>query len=211
MGRTVRRFFARLIIWLAKIPFSIRIEGEKNIPSQGPVILINNHTSGLDFLAVCFWRIKRPDLHPLVADAIMSNPFIAKLFIRGGGIPIYKAKDLSVSSLLAALRCLKQGEPVCLGPEGEMSWDGELQELKPTAAWLALKSGAPICPTLVRGVYDIWPRWAKYPRLNGRIDIIIGKPFSVTPHKERGRRDDTLIQECNQRIIYELCALKGKS
>jgi 1-acyl-sn-glycerol-3-phosphate acyltransferase len=202
--------FARFILWLAKIPYHIRIEGEENIPSQGPVILINNHASGLDFLVVCVWRIKRPDLHPLVADAIMSNPFIAKLFTKGGGIPLYKAKDLSIPSLLAALRCLKRGESVCLGPEGEMSWDGELQKFKPGAAWLALKSGAPICPTLVRGVYDIWPRWATYPRLNGKIEIIIGKPFSIHPLEENDRLDDSLIQEYNQRIVDELCALKGK-
>ena len=211
MGKAVRKFFAHLIIWLAKIPYHVRIEGRENIPSQGPVILVSNHTSGLDFLSVCVWRIKRPDLHPLVADAIMSTPFVAKLFIRGGGIPIYKAKDLSIPSFLTALRCLKKGESVCLGPEGEMTWDGELQELKPGAAWLALKSGAPICPTLIRGVYDIWPRWAKYPRLNGRIDIVIGKPFSLYPPKERDGLDDALIQKCNQRIINELCVLKGKS
>jgi len=207
----MRRFFAYLVIWLAKIVYHVKIEGKENIPLQGPVILISTHASGLDFLAVCVWRINRPDLHPLVADAIMSNPFVAKLFIRGGGIPIYKAKDLSVSSFLAALRCLKKGEPVCLGPEGEMSWDGRLQEMKPGAAWLALQSGAPICPALIRGVYDIWPRWATYPRLNGRIEIIIDKPFYLHPPKETEGLNDVLMQECNQRIIDELSALKGKS
>jgi len=210
MGKAIRKFFAHFIIWLAKIPYHVRIEGKENIPSQGPVILVSNHASGLDFLSVCVWRIKRPDLHPLVADAIMSTPFVAKLFIRGGGIPVYKAKDLSIPSFLTALRCLKKGESVCLGPEGEMTWDGALQELKPGAAWLALKSGAPICATLVRGVYDIWPRWATYPRLNGRIEITVGKPFSLGGLREKGILDDALIQECNQRIVDELNTLKGK-
>lgn len=211
MGRILRNFFYRLTLLIARIFYSIQIIGEEHIPSKGPVIMINNHTSGLDFLIVCYWRLKRPDLHPLVADAIMSNPIIAKLFIKGGGIPIYKAKDFSVGSLLAALRCLKQGEPVCLGPEGEMSWDGELQKLKPATAWLALKSGAPICPTLVLGAYDIWPRWAKYPRLNGRIKIIIGKPFRIGNQEVRGSDEELLIKECNQRIIEEFKVLKSKA
>jgi len=211
LNKKIRQLFARFIIVLVKVFYHISIKGEDNIPLQGPVIFLNNHASVLDFLTVCFWRIKRPDLHPLVADGVMSNPFIAKLFTRGGGIPVYKAKDLSIPSFLAALRCLKQGEPVCLGPEGEMCWDGTLQEFKPGAVWLALQSGAQICPALVRGVYDIWPRWAKYPRLRGRIEIIIGKPFSLHPLKKRDGLDDALIQECNQRIIDELCALKATS
>ena len=98
-----------------------------------------------------------------------------------------------------------------MGPEGEMTWDGRMLDLKPGAAWLALKSGAPICATFVRGVFDILPRWAKYPKLRGEIQIKIGKPFSMTAGSERRKMDEVLIRECNQRIVEVLSTLKDET
>jgi 1-acyl-sn-glycerol-3-phosphate acyltransferase len=150
-------------------------------------------------------------MHLFVTDAVMSKPLSFKLFMRLGGIPVYKAKALSISSFLSALRYLKKGEAVALSPEGEMSWDGRLQEFKTGAAWLALKSGAPVCPAYILGVYDAWPRWAKFPHLSGTIEIKIGKPFFVAAPEEKRRLDDSLIMDCNKRIRDEICALKGKT
>lgn len=210
MEKAVRRFFAHFILILGRILYEIRIEGEENIPKKGPLILVGNHSSASDLFGSCVWRKMRPDMHLFVTDAVMSSPFKARIFLRMGGIPVYKAKGLSISSFLTALRYLKQGEAVGLAPEGEMSWDGRLQEFKTGAAWLALKSGAPICPTHVRGVYDILPRWAVYPKLSGNIEIRIGKPFFVSTPGEKRKVEDPLLLECTKRIRDEICALREK-
>ena len=147
-------------------------------------------------------------MHLFVTDAVMSSPLKAKLFAQLSGIPVYKAKVLSITAFVTALKYLKQGESVGLAPEGEMSWDGRLLPFKTGAAWLALKSGAPICPIWVRGAYDACPRWSKYPHLTGKIEIRIGKPFLCSPMGPRKRVEDSLITECNERIRQEMIALK---
>jgi 1-acyl-sn-glycerol-3-phosphate acyltransferase len=91
-----------------------------------------------------------------------------------------------------------------------MTWDGRLQEFKTSTAWLALKSGAPVCPSYIRGAYDACPRWAKYPNLTGAIEVRIGKPFFVSLPGEKKKLDDALLLECTRRIRDEICALKGK-
>jgi 1-acyl-sn-glycerol-3-phosphate acyltransferase len=91
-----------------------------------------------------------------------------------------KARGLSGIELLKALKVLKDGRSISLAAEGELSWDGKLQyPLAPGAAWMALRAHVPVVAVVSVGGYDIMPRWARLPKLTGKVTIRAGEPFYV--------------------------------
>ncbi len=82
-----------------------------------------------------------------------------------------------------------------------------MRSLNPGAAWLALRSGAPIVVCVLRGGYSIWPRWANFPRPSGRLQIRVGKPLRVPPAGPAPLGRDA-IRAVNRRIADEMRRLE---
>jgi len=61
-------------------------------------------------------------------------------------------------------------------PEGQRSFDGELQEFKKGAAILATEMNVPIVPVALDGPYRIWPRYSGRFHF-AKIRIVFGTPI----------------------------------
>ncbi len=90
-----------------------------------------------------------------------------------------------------ALRLLEKGEVVGIYPEGERSWDGQLQPLRRGTVRLILKAGVPVVPCGVIGSYDVWPRWGSGPK-RARVRIRFGEPLEFGKHDSREERERAL-------------------
>ena len=88
-----------------------------------------------------------------------------------------------------------------------MTWDGQLQHpLAPGTAWLALRGHVPVVPLVSKGGYDIMPRWARLPKLTGRVTIRAGEPFYVCDEPLK-RVSDEDVAAASQRIYDAMLAL----
>lgn len=199
---------SRLALALGRLLYGLEIHGEEHFPSRGPAIVIVRHSSRADIVGGSYVRclaarrgVKLCGVTPVAL--LINSRRVAWLVRAFGGVPAFKAKGLSGPPLLEVYNLLRRGNVVVVAPEGEIAWDGRLQPLKPGAAWLALRTGAPLVAGVLVGGYDIWPRWARWPRLTGKLAVRIGEPFSVC-EAPLDRVTESALRAANRRIAAEL-------
>ncbi|MFN3476995.1 MAG: lysophospholipid acyltransferase family protein [Candidatus Methylomirabilales bacterium] len=200
-------FLTRCYLFLGRWFYGLHVEGAENMPTEGPCIIVVNHTSPLGALFV-FGKLllmRGPKICLFYAGGFSHG--LLSFILRGekviGGV---KGKGQSTAALWKGLEMLRAGNAVVLAPEGEMSWDGRLQPLTPGTAWLALRAGVPVVPVVSKGAYDIMPRWAPRPHLRGKITIRVGRPFYLSDGPP-ARVTNGIVQEASQRIWKETAAL----
>lgn len=206
----------RLLFLTGRVLYRLRIEGEEQIPTTGPCLLPFNHVSQpADLLVNALIRRRRPDACVFGWQGLRGeNPaahFLAALGEPDPGdrlLRAYKLRALSAGELLRAFRLMQGGAALSIAAEGEITWDGRLQHpLAPGTAWLALRSGAPVVPVVSLGGYDLQPRWQMDRiRLNGRLTLRVGRPFTLC-EAPRTRPSDEALHAANERLWQAMAAL----
>ncbi len=214
LGR--RLFGERSLLWAGRLFYRLRIEGEEHIPAVGACLFAFNHVAqSVDLMVNVLIRSHRSDVSLFGLHGFRGEEPLIPLFKATGepgaealALRAYKARGLSAGELLRALRRLQSGAAVALAAEGEFTWDGRLQHpLAPGAAWLALRSGAPVVPVVSSGGYDIQPRWwLERMRWTGRVVIRVGPPLLLSEQPLR-RPDDEQLAAANQRLWEAMAAL----
>lgn len=178
-------FAAGMINLFFKLFHQHKVYGIENIP-KGPAIIAPNHLSHYDPPAV---SISFPEeLHYLAKDELFHYRFLGWLIRNLNAHPVSSAdKDRSSMKLLSEL--LQQGKKVVIFPEGARSETGKILELKYGASVLALKNNVPIVPVYIRGTFEIWPIYQKYPRFSGKTSCTIGKPIYPSAYEGLEKRE----------------------
>ncbi len=160
---------------VARLLFSIRIEGAHHVPATGPVLLAGNHSGFVDGPLVF---LLAPRSAALLAKAeIFIGPF-TRLFLALGQIPVHRGKP-DRTALKAGLAELAAGNALGVFPEGSRG-RGAFDEITDGLAYLALRSGAPVVPLAVLGTAQAWPKGSRPPKLRAPVHIVFGAPVTVT-------------------------------
>lgn len=165
---------------LAKAYFRLSAEGLRHVPPEGPVILASNHASYLDPPLI---MLSVPRKVETMAKEELFQFAPMGWFLRHHGSHPVSRKTGDWGAVRTALRILREGKPLMLFPEGTRTPDGLLQPMEPGAAWIALKSGAPVVPVYVDGTFRAFPRGAWFPRPR-RVSIAFGEPLDPSGHKD---------------------------
>lgn len=165
-----------------------RAEGVENIPTRGPFFLVPNHQSVLD--PVIVQAMCPRTVHSMTKSTQFANPFMRWLLPRIAAFPTRRYR-VDPQTVRVALRHLEAGRGVGLYPEGERSWDGQLQPLRRGTVRLLLKAGVPVVPCGISGSYDVWPRWSKRPR-RCKVRVRFGEPLLFGVHDTRAEREAAL-------------------
>ena len=190
--KLVPEFLMRFIIWMLIHTF-YRVDktGLENIPDQGPCVLVCNHVSFVDALVIggC---IQRP-VRFVMDHRIFRIPVLNFVFRTAGTIPIASAREDPVMLEKAYERIdtyLKDGEIVCIFPEGRITDNGDLYPFKKGITRIIERTPVPVIPMALRGLWgSFFSRWGgdamRYPRgLFSRIALVIDRawqPSGVTP------------------------------
>ena len=134
----------------------VKKEGFEKIPS-GPVVLIANHVSNFDPMAVMaayagkiIFISKESNFHIPVAGALMK---------KSGYLSIDRENGMRALRTLKTAADLIETEAVSVGiyPEGTRSKSGELQEFKEGAFYLAKKAKVPVVVMVTSNTQKISP------------------------------------------------------
>ena len=206
----------RLLLFAGQVLARLKVEGAAHIPAGGTCLFPFNHASQpADLLVNLVIRRRRPDVHVFAAQVLQGENPLAAFLARVGDataemrlLRAYKAKGLSGGELVRAYRVLQAGGAVAIAAEGELTWDGRLQHpLALGAAWLALRTAAPVVPVVSIGGYDLQPRW-QMDRLflPGKLTIRCGAPFHLT-QTPQNPPDERSLATANQRLWEEMATL----
>ncbi len=206
-------FFGRYVLApLAKLVYRPRVEGKRNVPRSGPVILASNHLSFIDSVAIPIVT-PRP-VHFLAKSTYFEGTgfsgWVSRTFFSSIGVsPIKRgAGQAALDALDQHRQLLEDGRAVALYPEGTRSLDGRLYKGRTGVAFLALQTGAPVVPVGVVGTDEAMPVGAKFPHLHPRIAVRFGEPLDLTHHgpasSGRARRAAT------DEIMAAIHALSGQ-
>jgi len=162
--------------------FSLRIEGKRNIPRRGPVLLIANHQSFLDPVLVGLATPRQ--LHFLARQSLFRHWPLALLIRSLNAVPIHH-EGLGKEGLKTILEQLRAGRAVVVFPEGTRTPDGAVHPLRAGVQLLIKRVQAPIVPVGIAGAFDAYPRTAPYPKFSpiflpatkATIAVSVGKPL----------------------------------
>lgn len=125
-GYTVRRLphsLARIVAtMILQRRYRVKVVGFDNLPQSGPVLLLGNHISWIDWALVQI-ACPRP-VRFVMLRRIYETWYLKPIFKLFGVVPI--ASGQSKDSLSTINTLLKAGEVVCLFPEGAISRNGQL-------------------------------------------------------------------------------------
>jgi len=159
------------LLAIFKVFFRIKVKGKKNLPDEGPVILMSNHISAYDppLLVAIFSRPVRF----MAKKELFENPVVRFVLFLADAFPVDRSKN-DITAVKKALSVLKDQEVLGLFPEGTRRAEGELGNPKLGSVMLAIKSGAPIVPIGIKNI-----------KKEGRITINIGEAFSMDQFSKR--------------------------
>jgi 1-acyl-sn-glycerol-3-phosphate acyltransferase len=197
---------------LLRVLFRPWIEGEENIPTSGPAILVSNHVSFSDSIFLPLVLQRRATFLAKSDYFTGTGPkgMLSRAFFGGTGqVPIDRAGGAaSEAALNTGLRVLSEGALLALYPEGTRSPDGTLYRGKTGAARMAMQAGVPVIPVAMIGTREIQPPHVLKPRLR-RVGIRVGKPLDFSRYA--GMENDRFaLRSVTDEMMYELMTLSGQ-
>ena len=168
----------------------IVIEGIENIPAEGGVILVFNHRSYYDSVAMTYLVARSGrDGRFLGKKEVFDVPVVGAIAKAMGGIRVERGTG-SDEPLERAADSLRAGYLIAMAPQGTIPrgpafFDPALQG-RWGAARLAAMTGVPVVPVGLWGTEKVWPRSERLPRLpwpgqaKPVVTLRVGSPFPVT-------------------------------
>src|SRR6266513_2861820 len=186
----------RLLLWIStNTLYRLDVQGRENVPARGGALLTPNHVSMADAVLLIA-SIDRP-IRFLMFRGSYEHPLVKPFAKIMGVIPI--ASDQGpremIHSLRLATEALKNGEIVCIFPEGQMTRIGQMLPFRRGMERIIKGVDVPIIPVNLDGVWGsifsfaggrfLWkfPRKIPYP-----VRVTFGKPLPPTASSEEVRR-----------------------
>jgi 1-acyl-sn-glycerol-3-phosphate acyltransferase len=208
-GRRAFRVFLRgLTKLLTFLLLRAEVSGLENFPRYGPAVIVFNHLGDTDAVLMLGALPHKSPAEGIGKIELNEHWLVGPIFRAYGIIWVHRGQP-DRRALRAALDGLAEGRMVTLAPEGRQSVIGGLEEGSAGAAFLALKSGAPIVPIGMTGtendqIYGHLKKWRRAP-----VTLKVGKPFFL-PQPAPADRQKTL-QEGTRLIMETLASLLPES
>jgi putative phosphoserine phosphatase/1-acylglycerol-3-phosphate O-acyltransferase len=164
------------------------ISAIENIPAEGPAIIVGNHRSYFDpmAMAVAFGRTDRT-VRFLAKKEVFDAPIVGHIAAALGGIRVDRGTG-SDEPLKAAVEALEFGDLVAIMPQGTiprgLAFFDPVLKGRWGAARLAAMTGVPVIPIGLWGTEKVWPRSARFPNVLNIVDpplvtIAVGGPVNL--------------------------------
>ncbi|MCA8952895.1 MAG: 1-acyl-sn-glycerol-3-phosphate acyltransferase [Planctomycetes bacterium] len=166
---------SKFAVWaFSKVWFRLRVEGREHWPTDGPVIVVANHSSYLDPPMV---GISSPRWLLFLAQAGLARFGPARWWMARVGVTLIDRDAPSKEALRLLSDSLRAGHPVGIFPEGTRSADGAVGPFRSGAEFLVRRSRAPVLPVGIDGSHRAMPRTAWLPRPR-KIVVRFGAPWT---------------------------------
>ena len=182
------RRWARSLLTIGGV--KVTVEGLEKIRPDGSYVIASNHLSYMD-TPVVLANIP-VQFRFLAKRGLFQIPFLGTHLARAGHIPVPRDDPrAAVKTMSTAAEMIRtRGISMLVFPEGGRSHDGVLRPFKEGAAYIGIKSGAPIVPAVLIGTREVLPFGSGKIR-PGRVTLRIGDPIDTSALTLKDRGDVT--------------------
>jgi 1-acyl-sn-glycerol-3-phosphate acyltransferase len=181
----IARIWARSILMVSRV--SVKVNGLSNIEPGKSYVYMANHQSNFDipvllgYLPVQFRWLAKAELFKI--------PVFGRAMLGAGYVKIDRFNQESAfKSIRQAAQRLQNGVSVMIFPEGTRSRDGSIGPFKKGGFVMAVDSGVPIVPVILKGTRSIMPKGSL--RIHrGSVEMRIAEPIDTTGYTRETKAD----------------------
>jgi len=175
---------------------TIQIKGRENIEKNKNYLIVANHSSLFDILAL---MQVFPDIAWVGAKRYKKIPVFGQLLKFINYITIDRKSLIgSKKAIDEAVQTAFKNKSIGFFPEGTRSLDGEIHKFKRGFVYILKHSNLDLLPLTLNGFYQFKPKKRFYLDPTSKLEIIIHKPLK---NKELSKLDDLEIMEKVYNII----------
>ena len=185
----------------ARLKYGVRA---RRFREPGPHLILFNHQTPFDQF---FVMMSVPGaVYYLATEDIFSIGWPAKVMQWGvAPIPIRK-QSTDTRAIRTMIKVAREGGTVCLAPEGNRTYSGKTEYMRPAIAPLAKKLGLPVALYRIEGGYGVEPRWSDRTR-RGRINAGVSRV--IPPEEYADMSDEALYDEIRQGLYVNEAKADG--
>ena len=175
----------------SKMIYRMNVMGHHHIPQEGPAVLVCNHVSFIDWMIVAA-SINRP-VRFVMHYSFMKIPVLSYFMKHSKVIPIAGAKEdpaLMEKAFDQISEELKNGEIVCIFPEGIITYDGKVANFRAGIEKIIQRNPVPVIPMALEGLWGSFfsrkygPAVSKFSvipkRIWSQVRLTIDAPFEAS-------------------------------
>ena len=186
--RVVRNLAFAVLYPYSRLKYGLRVERFRRQGDRKYLILFN-HQTAFDqfFVGMCF---KGP-VYYIASEDLFSMGFASKLIrYLVAPIPINK-QATDVTAVMNAMRVAREGGTIALAPEGNRTFSGKTEYIKPSIAPLIRALKMPVAICRIEGGYGAHPRWSDVVR-RGKVRSYVSEV--IEPEEWKALSDDALYE-----------------
>jgi 1-acyl-sn-glycerol-3-phosphate acyltransferase len=170
----------RFLVWmLVHSVYRLEKTGLERVPDEGGALVVANHVSFVDALVIAA-AVRRP-VRFVMDHRIFGIPVLNFVFRTGRAIPIASAKEdpaMMERAFDEVAKALREGDVVCIFPEGRITDTGELYPFRPGLKRILEETPVPVVPVALRGLWGSF-----FSRESGAA---MSKPWRMRPFAKIG-------------------------
>ncbi|HEX2061961.1 MAG TPA: lysophospholipid acyltransferase family protein, partial [Thermoanaerobaculia bacterium] len=173
-ARTVVNVAIRVLL---RLWHRFEVVGREHLPAEGSFVLVANHASHLDAVALLS-ALPLANIHrafPAAASDYFFTNLTRVLFsaVVINAMPFDRRENPRQSLDLCRQLLESPGHILILFPEGTRTLDGNVGRFRPGIGFLTAGTGIPVVPCYLSGAYRAWPKgkWIPRPR---KLKLVIG-------------------------------------
>jgi len=181
IGLAVNTAWRRAVRAYLAAAHRFRVEGGENLPASGPFVMVANHASHLDALALSA-ALRGPAArraHALAAGELFfgNNARAALSAYAINALPVWRGRSRRGDLDTMRARLAEDSLVYILFPEGTRSRTGAMAPFQPGLGMLVAGTDIPVVPCWLEGARDAWPAEGRLPRPGRPLTLTIGPPL----------------------------------
>jgi 1-acyl-sn-glycerol-3-phosphate acyltransferase len=173
----------------------LRIYGKENIKKDERYILLANHASLFDIVAIVSFY---PEVTWFGHERLLKVPVFGRFLRMIDYVPFKEPTVTNTRHMLEQLMEKANNKSVALFPEGTRTTSGKISPFYRGFIYLFRARNVPILPVTLNGFYDFKPKNRFYIKFGSKLDVVIHKPV---PAEQLADKTDKEIIDTVKTII----------
>jgi 1-acyl-sn-glycerol-3-phosphate acyltransferase len=189
----ISQFWAKMVFIIIGKKF--RIAGQENIKKDKHYILVANHGSLFDIVAIMSFY---PGISWFGHERLLKVPLFGKILKMTDYIPFKEPNYRNTKEMIEQLIKNSENQTVAIFPEGTRTLNGEINQFYRGFIYLMRSRDLEILPVTLNGFYDLKPKNRFYLDFSSKLDIIVHEPIK---REELINKSDFEIIESVRKVI----------